>query len=281
MSENGVLSKFWVQELTRPAFEDWLENEENPVVVIGIGSIEQHGPHLPLGMDSLAVKARIHKVASRTNSVCVHPCWPGYSPHHMGFAGTITFSWETLMGVLMDTIGSLAYHGVKRFVLMNGHGGNTATMNLVAQTAKREFDVMIAVPSGPGSTELAKIQKERQQRYWDVHSGTNETGTAQALFPELLEMWRLPEDWKPSNNMTKELKDMLDPDREDWEVVSQVFGACAEPDTDDFTTDGVYGWDSPLDADPEEAAARIEEQVEFIADFIRRWKKIPTPPAFE
>jgi len=141
MSENGVLSKFWVQELTRPAFEDWLENEENPVVVIGIGSIEQHGPHLPLGMDSLAVKARIHKVASRTNSVCVHPCWPGYSPHHMGFAGTITFSWETLMGVLMDTIGSLAYHGVKRFVLMNGHGGNTATMNLVAQTAKREFDV--------------------------------------------------------------------------------------------------------------------------------------------
>jgi len=281
MSENGVLSKFWVQELTRPAFEDWLENEENPVVVIGIGSIEQHGPHLPLGMDSLAVKARIHKVASRTNSVCVHPCWPGYSPHHMGFAGTITFSWETLMGVLMDTIGSLAYHGVKRFVLMNGHGGNTATMNLVAQTAKREFDVMIAVPSGPGGTELAKTQKERQQRYWDVHSGTNETGTAQALFPELLEMWRLPEDWKPSNNMTKELKDMLDPDREDWEVVSQVFGACAEPDTDDFTTDGVYGWDSPLDADPEEAAAMIEEQVEFIADFIRRWKKIPTPPAFE
>jgi len=269
MSENGVLSKFWITELTRPAFEDWLENEENPVVVIGIGSIEQHGPHLPLGMDSLAVKARIHKVASRTNSVCVHPCWPGYSPHHMGFAGTITFSWETLMGVLMDTIGSLAYHGVKRFVLMNGHGGNTATMNLVAQTAKREFDVMIAIPTGPDGTELAKTQKERQQRYWDVHSGTNETGTAQALFPELLEMWRLPEDWKPSNNMTKELKDMRNPDRDDWEVVSQVFGACAEPDTDDFTTDGVYGWDSPLDADPEEAAARIEEQVEFIADFIR------------
>jgi len=255
MSENGVLSKYWITELTRPAFEDWLENEENPVVIIGIGSIEQHGPHLPLGMDSLAVKALIHKVASRTNSVCVHPCWPGYSPHHMGFAGTITFSWETLMGVLMDTIGSLAYHGIKRFVLMNGHGGNTATMNLVAQTAKREFDVMIAVPSGPS--------------------------TAQALFPELLEMWRLPEDWKPSNNMTKELKEMRNPNREDWEVVSQVFGACAEPDTDDFTTDGVYGWNSPLDADPDEAAARIEERVEFIAEFIRRWKKIPTPPAFD
>ena len=43
MSENGVLSKYWITELTRPAFEDWIGNEENPVVIIGIGSIEQQG----------------------------------------------------------------------------------------------------------------------------------------------------------------------------------------------------------------------------------------------
>ena len=49
-----MLSKFWIHELTRPAFVDWLENESAPVAVIGIGSIEQHGPHLPLGTDSLA-----------------------------------------------------------------------------------------------------------------------------------------------------------------------------------------------------------------------------------
>ena len=49
-----MLSKFWIHELTRPAFVEWLENESAPVAVIGIGSIEQHGPHLPLGTDSLA-----------------------------------------------------------------------------------------------------------------------------------------------------------------------------------------------------------------------------------
>ena len=43
LSENGKLSKFWLWELTRPAFEDWLDNDPAPVVVIGIGSIEQHG----------------------------------------------------------------------------------------------------------------------------------------------------------------------------------------------------------------------------------------------
>jgi creatinine amidohydrolase/Fe(II)-dependent formamide hydrolase-like protein len=154
-------------------------------------------------------------------------------------------------------------------------------MNLVAQVAKREFDVMIAVPTGPAGTKLAKKFTERSQRYWDVHSGTNETSTALALFPELVEMWRIPEDWKPSNNMSKELKEMRDPDRDDWELVSQLYGACAEPDTDDFTKDGIYGWDSPLDGDPEEYLELLEERVEFVAEFIKRWKKIPTPPAFE
>jgi len=281
MSEKGKLSKFWITELTRPAFEDWLEHEEHPAVVIGIGSIEQHGPHLPLGMDSMAVKRYIHEVAKRSNSVAVHPCWPGFSPHHLGFKGTVTFSWETLMGVLMDTIGSLAYHGVKRFVIMNGHGGNRNIMNLVVQLAKREYGVMVAAPSGPGGTDLARVFADRQKRLWDVHSGINETGAALYMFPELVEVDRVPEDWTPSLDVDPKLRGFLDPDRDDYEVVSQVWGACSQPDTDDFSADGVYGLGSPRDADPEEYGRRFEERVEFVVEFIREWKKIPTPPAFQ
>jgi len=281
MSEKGKLSKFWITELTRPAFEDWLEHEEHPVVVIGIGSIEQHGPHLPLGMDSMTVKHYIHEVAKRSNSVAVHPCWPGFSPHHLGFKGTVTFSWDTLMGVLMDTIGSLALHGVKRFVIMNGHGGNRNIMNLVVQLAKREYGVMVAAPSGPGSTELAKVHADRQKRLWDVHSGINETGAALYMFPELVEMDRVPEDWTPTLDVDPRLREFLDPDRDDYEAVSQIWGACSQPDTDDFSEDGIYGLGSPRDADPEEYGRRFEERVEFVVEFIREWKKIPTPPAFQ
>jgi len=281
MSKKGKLSKFWITELTRPAFEDWLEHEEHPVVVIGIGAIEQHGPHLPLGMDSMAVKRYIHEVAKRSNSVAVHPCWPGFSPHHLGFKGTVTFSWETLMGVLMDTIGSLAYHGVKRFVIMNGHGGNRNIMNLVVQLAKREYGVMVAAPIGPGGTELAKVFADRQRRLWDVHSGVNETGAALYMFPELVEIDRVPEDWTPTLDVDPKLRKFLDPDRDDYEVVSQVWGACSQPDTDDFSADGIYGLGSPRNADPEEYARRFEERVEFVAEFIREWKKIPTPPVFQ
>ena len=130
LSVNGRLEKFWLQELTRPAFEDWLKNEDAPVVVIGLGAIEQHGPHLPLGTDSYDAMAMIQEVAKRTNSVCLLPTWIGYSPHHMGFKGTITFSEDTYLNVLLDTISSLAQHGVKRFVFYSGHGGNSNIMNL-------------------------------------------------------------------------------------------------------------------------------------------------------
>ncbi len=280
MSEKGRLNRYWLQELTRPAFEDWLDNEPAPVVVIGVGSIEQHGPHLPLGMDSLGARAFVHEVARRTNSVCVHPCWPGYSPHHMGFRGTITLSEYTLLGVLMDTIGSLAEHGVKRFVLSNHHGGNSNIFNLAIQLAKREYGVMVSAPTGPSKTELAKVQEERQKRNWDVHSGVNETSAALHLFPELVEMWRIPDGWRPSLSIDPRLMEFMDPDREDFELVSQVRGACGEPDTDDFSTDGIYGTNDPRDADPEEYSKRFEERVNFFVDFINLWKTIPIPPAF-
>jgi len=275
-----MLSRHWIHELTRPAFEDWLEEEEAPVVVIALGSIEQHGPHMPLGTDSLTARAHAHEVAKRSNSVCIHPCFPGYSPHHMAFAGTVTFSEGTLIAILMDTIGSLARHGVKRFLIVNIHGGNTNIVNLAAQLAKREFHVMVAAPSGPGGTRLGKAHAERQKRHWDVHSGPTETGTGLHLFPDLVEMPRL-KGWKSTLWMHPKLMEFLDPDREDYELVSQVFRTCVEPDTIDFTSSGVFGTSDPGEADPEEAKTRFEEKVSFLVDFIRIWKTIPLPPAFE
>jgi len=274
-----MLSKHWIHELTRPVFEEWLKEEEAPVIVIGLGSLEQHGPHLPLGTDSLTACAYVHEVAKRSNSIGIHPCFPGYSPHHMGFAGTVTFSEGTLLAVIMDTIGSLARHGIKRYLIVNVHGGNTNIVNLAVQLAKREFNVMVAAPSGPGGTATGIAHADRQKRYWDVHSGPTETGTGLHLFPELVEMGRL-DGWKAALSMHPKLMEFLDPEREDYELVSQVFRACVEPDTDEFTSNGIFGTNDPREADPEEAKTRFEEKVSFLVEFIRIWKTIPVPPAF-
>jgi creatinine amidohydrolase len=280
MSENGKLSKFWVQDLTRPAFVDWLENEPEPLVIIGIGAIEQHGLHLPLGCDSLGVREFIYEIASRTNSVCIHPCWAGFSPHHMAFPGSLTFTAETLLNIILETIEGFAHHGVKRFVLINHHGGNTNTMNLAVQIARREYKVMIATPSGPENTETAKKIQDRMDRYFEVHSGPRETAYALHYFPELVEMWRL-EDWENGMVLPKELQEFMDPDREDYELVHQVFNASLPPNTEDITRNGQYATTDPRKADPEEAAVSMGESVQFVVDFINLWKKIPIPRGYK
>ena len=279
MSEKGKLKRFWIQELTRPAFEDWLENEPAPVVIIGIGAIEQHGLHLPLGTDSLGVVEFIHTVASKTNSVCVHPCWPGYSPHHMAFPGTITFSEDTLKGILLDTIESLTSHGVKRFVLINYHGGNTNISKLVAQIAKREFNVMVATPEGPDETELAKEIQRRMDKYFEVHSGPRETSYALHYFPELVEMWRL-EDWENPTLIEEKLQEFMDPDREDFELVNQIFHASLPPNTHDISKTGQYAINDPRTASPEKGMQMSDEAIDFLVGFINLWKTIPLAPAY-
>ena len=279
MSENGKLSKFWVQELTRPAFEDWLENEPEPIVIIGIGAIEQHGIHLPLGTDSLGVREYIYEIAKRTNSVCIHPCWAGFSPHHMDFAGSVTFTAETLLNILLETIESFAHHGVKRFIMINHHGGNTQTMNLAVQIARRKYKVMVATPRGPTNTELYEKIKDRMDRYFEVHSGPRETAYALDNFPELVEMWRL-DDWESGVIIPEKLREYMDPDREDFELVNQIFNASLPPNTIDITRNGQYATSDPRKADPEEAAAFKEERIQFVVDFIELWKTIPIPKGY-
>jgi creatinine amidohydrolase/Fe(II)-dependent formamide hydrolase-like protein len=198
----------------------------------------------------------------------------------MGFKGTVTFSEDTLLSVLLDTFGSLASHGIKRFVISNHHGGNSEIFKLAARLAKHYFNVMVATPSGPSNTELAKEIDKRKKKYWDVHSGPSETSIALHNFPHLVEMWRL-EGWEPTLKMHPKLFEFMDPEREDYELVSQVRSACTPPVNIDFTLTGVYGINDPGTASAEEGAKSFEEKVKFFVDFINLWKTIPVPDAFK
>ena len=197
----------------------------------------------------------------------------------MAFPGSLTFSAETLLNILLETIEGFAHHGVKRFVLINHHGGNTQTMNLAVQIARREYKVMIATPWGPRNTETAKKIQDRMARYFEVHSGPRETAYALHYFPELVEMWRL-DDWENGVILPKELQEFMDPDREDYELVSQVFNASLPPNTDDITRNGQYATSDPRKADVKEAEVSMEESIQFIVDFIELWKTIPIPRGY-
>ncbi|MBN1641980.1 MAG: creatininase family protein [Anaerolineae bacterium] len=97
------------------------------VAVVPLGSLEQHGPHLPLLTDTLILEAIVERAAAQLEDVAVFlpALWAGASDHHLGFPGTVSLSHETYRRVLVDVVESLIGSGFRRIVLLNAHGGNS------------------------------------------------------------------------------------------------------------------------------------------------------------
>ena len=94
-------------------------------VVVGAGSMEQHGPHLPFQTDTLLGTALAEAVAARLGNVIVGPTIPfGVSEHHMAFPGTITLDTPTFKAVVRQYVESMAHHGFQTVVVLPSHGGN-------------------------------------------------------------------------------------------------------------------------------------------------------------
>ena len=110
------------------------------MVLLPVGSVEQHGPHLPVGTDALMAHFLATAVGDRLGSgvLVMPPLWYGFSPHHMSFPGTVTLRADTYLAVVRDIAASLYHHGLQDLVILNGHGGNIAPLRTVAAELARD-----------------------------------------------------------------------------------------------------------------------------------------------
>jgi creatinine amidohydrolase len=128
------------EKLTWPEINDAVELGK--VCIVPCGAVEQHGPHLPLDVD-IVCPTGIALGAGRAlpEKILVLPtvCY-GYTGHVMDFPGTINTDFEHFMHQVLDITKSLAYHGFKKIVLLNGHGSNMPNLDLVARRTNLETD---------------------------------------------------------------------------------------------------------------------------------------------
>lgn len=112
------------------------------VPVIPVGSIEQHGPHLPLDVDCVLPTGVAYGAAKLVpDQMLILPTIPhGYTAHVMDFPGTVNIHYEHFINSVLDVVKSLAYHGFKKIILLNGHGSNMPNLDLVARRANLETD---------------------------------------------------------------------------------------------------------------------------------------------
>ena len=116
------------------------------LAILPTGSMEQHGPHLTFETDiAIATELARRLALQHYPHVVVAPPLPvGMSNHHMNFPGTITWRYDTFMACLEDTILALSEHGIQRFLILNGHGGNRAAISVLASQLRYEDDLMVA-----------------------------------------------------------------------------------------------------------------------------------------
>jgi len=116
------------------------------LALIPVGSVEQHGLHLPVGTDSMVAIRLAEEAGQRTNTIVTPPLWFGWSPHHMALPGSISIRPQILAELLFDVLSSLANHGFDRFVIVNGHRiVNIPWIQISAEKAQRELGVMVTI----------------------------------------------------------------------------------------------------------------------------------------
>jgi creatinine amidohydrolase/Fe(II)-dependent formamide hydrolase-like protein len=179
---------FW-GELCWPDAADRLDTVDT--ALLPVGAIEQHGPHLPLDTDAFDAEYLAKRVADgcRDPKPLVLPLIAyGVSYHHEAFKGTISINNDTLANLVYDVGISVAKNGIRKLVIINGHGGNAPSLNFAAQRINQDARIFVCVDTGETSDVDVDSLIETPN---DVHAGEIETSTSLAIRPHLVRMDRL------------------------------------------------------------------------------------------
>lgn len=267
-----------LQDMSWPEVEQYLKS--NDMVIIPLGSTEQHGPQLPLGTDFYEAFEVSKRISARTGVVVAPVVQAGYSIYHSGFPGTLSLKPETLAQVLVETMEVLQRYGFRRFMLYNYHGGNHVAQAMAIHRINHTTGG-IAVAIGDGG-EVPLQGKAPEKQVDDAHAGVDETSIMLYLRPDLVRMDRAE---KPVIRYGAEAAELNALIREHPALAAVQPGIEIVPKETgkggsirEFSSNGCV-----TDADPRDATAALGEQivnryVDSAVAFIEAWKLV-TPPS--
>ena len=166
----------------------------NAIVVLPVASMEQHGPHLPVGVDTFLCEAVCKagaEIAAKDMPVVVAPTlWCGMAEHHMAFGGTFTFDIPTYRAVLGAFLKSIERHGFKCVFIVNGHGGNIAALNSFLPDFARESHLKLYATTyfELSKSDLAPLLEDQKSVH---HACEVETSMMMVVAPETVKHDRL------------------------------------------------------------------------------------------
>ena len=266
----------YLPHMTWPEVEELAKKTD--MVIIPVGSLEQHGHQLPIGTDSLNGIERAKLVAQRTDVLVAPILFPGNSPYHLEFPGTITLSLETIQRVYVEAVQSLLKQGFRRFLILNSHGGNGVVSRFIADRINHET-AGIAVELGEAAAPFRERRSDPAPREFDRHGGVGETSSSLYLTPSLV---NLEAAVAAKLTMPDHLEAMIPAIEAGDATAQRVFLAESlkaketgkHTSAREISTTGVWSERDPREATLERGKSETEAFVDAAVKFIERWNEL-------
>ena len=189
-------TKYRYEEFTWPEIREAVA--ENCVVVLPVGTIEQHGPHLPLVTDVLTSSEMSRRAVERVpgEAILMPPVYYSFNEHHMDFPGTIAVQGSTIVKYVTDIGLSLAHHGFRKILLVNGHGSNVPFLDVAARNITNRSEAICAMVSWWSLIPRELLRELRESEYPGgmAHGCELETSVLLHLRGDLVQMEKAEKD---------------------------------------------------------------------------------------
>jgi creatinine amidohydrolase len=188
-------SRFWADLCTR----DFAQlDPARTIAVLPVAATEQHGPHLPLSVDTVLadgiVAASLTHLAPELNVLFLPTQAVGLSPEHARFPGTLTLKAETVLRLWTEIGESVAAAGVRKLLLFNSHGGQVSVMDLVARDLRARLNLLVYscswfnLPLHDSQGQDLNTLFSAEEHRFGIHGGEIETSMMLALAPQRVQM---------------------------------------------------------------------------------------------
>jgi len=268
--------KNYLPHMTSPEVADLLTRTD--MVILPVASLEQHGLQGPIGTDFLSGLERAKLIAQKTEVLVAPILFPGNSPYHMAFPGTITLPAETIQLVYFQAAQSLLAHGFKRFLFLNSHAGNAAIVQYVVDRINQETAGIAVELDAAAQPFLTRATRPGAPAF-DRHGGVSETSRSLYLTPNLVNMnvaRTAPLTLLP--HLQKMLPEVVAGDPTATRVfLAEALKAASTgkgTSTKDMTETGVWSALDVKTATAERGREETETSVNAAVAFIERWKQL-------